>query len=418
MLVRIRRDNERYFAYFLDSRRLVETNEVGAGILDLVLNKDMGRGEAAVALAQEYGIAPSDARADVDRFLAAVAEKLTSRDGSGPDQGQLAVPLAAELQITQACNLRCAHCFQQEYTEQYMSPQRACAIVDTLTAAGVCEINLIGGEPLKHPGLFEILGHCETCQCATSLTTNGTLLGEATLNRLARFERLHVLVSLDGVNGIHDALRGKGTFGETAKAILGLKSRRVSVDVLCTLNSLNLPHLPEIVGYCRALGVAVSFNLFKPFKAGHAHLIPVPEAFFDAIVRLHEMRQKGEAVALFNAAIASELMGLPSRNECTANMSGLVIDSMGRMVPCPGLVDAGYQNAKELPMFTKDFLGTWKSHPVFVRFRENGLSGCQVRSFIFCRDVQVPDPYSLPAFRNYLASRQTTAPVVGRRNGY
>ena len=409
MLVRTRKEGEQWLVYFLDSRRLLETNESGAEILHKLLNNGMERDEIVAKISRDHGIPTPQIDADVGQFLDTVLDNLQNIHSTIPDHSQFVVPVAVELQITPACNLRCTHCFQSSYAKQFMPMESVCDILDTLAQAGVFEINIIGGEPTIHPHFFEIVEHCEKHHFATSVTTNATLLTESDVKKLSRFQRLHVLVSLDGIGAVHDRIRGKGTFAKTAKAIKWLLEQQVPTDVLCTLNSANLLQLQKVVTFCRELGVTVNFNLFKPFKPEQQDLVLNPEAFFQASVQLHEMRQRGEAVGMSNAAIASELMGLPAKNECTANISGLVIDSFGRMVTCPGLVDAGFQKVEDLPQFSSGFLDAWHHHSVFRRFRENGLAGCQVRSFIFCRDVQASDPYAVSAFRNFLVNRKRMA---------
>ncbi|MBQ3952684.1 MAG: radical SAM protein, partial [Ruminococcus sp.] len=63
--------------------------------------------------------------------------------------------------ITHRCNLRCEHCYQEDYTsfadrdalrevlDQYDAMLRACRFWG--------HINITGGEPLLHPDLFWLL---------------------------------------------------------------------------------------------------------------------------------------------------------------------------------------------------------------------------------------------------------------------
>lgn len=136
-------------------------------------------------------------------------------------------------------------------------------------------------------------------------------------------------------------------------------------------------------------------------------MIPDPDIFFETVADLLRLRRdKGYKIGLSNAAIVTELLGLPPRNECRATRSGMVIDVTGRMITCPSLAAAGYYKNGELPSFDDNFMDTWHSHEAFVRFRQNGLRECQARSFIFSKDVRGRDPYGISAFREYWQNKK------------
>jgi len=286
-----------------------------------------------------------------------------------------------------------------------MSHARAAEIISALSHAGVFELSIIGGEPFRHPDIMAILAHAQTCLLSTTITTNGILVTNDIIHELSTMPWLSIFVSLDGIGKVHDTIRGKGTFAQTDQVILSLVSAGVPVDVLCTLNAYNALHYREVIGYCQELGIPCDFNLFKPFKESHRSLILPPNDFFEIIIGLTRLKENGVSVGVGNAAISSELMGLAPRNECTASLAGLVIDSQGKMVTCPGLVTSGFYTADELPDFDEDWVHTWLTHPTFTSFRERGLYGCQVRSHLLCGDCTAPDPYGIDAFRIYYNKR-------------
>jgi MoaA/NifB/PqqE/SkfB family radical SAM enzyme len=356
----------------------------------------------AEQISSECGALIETVRDDATSFLEQVERELRPDVFNLVEQRQYQVPMGVELQLNETCNLRCAHCFQDNYrTSATMPADRALAIIDELGAKKVFEVSLIGGEPLLYQDLELVIERCRHWGLSVSLTTNATLVTEAIAEMFQRLQ-VRTYVSLDGVGTIHDLIRGEGNFARTEAAIGLLQNHDVTVDVLFTLNALNMDHYEQMIDYCDTHRLSCNFNLFKPFKPEHQHLVVPPDRFFKICRDLHKRRRDGQGIGFSNAAIAALLMGQEPRQECTATLAGLVIDPCGRMLSCPGLVSCGHINEDDLPMFDENWLDTWHNHPVFTQFRDNGLTGCQVRSCIFCGDPKTPDPYSAAALRQYL----------------
>jgi len=406
MRVKIRKEKSRYLAYFIDSRRIVGVNEVGSIILDLLFNQGKDVEEIANIVVSDYQIPPSQAKSDVAEFLAQIKKEVHPDGFNVIEQEQLEVPLGVEIEITTSCNLCCRHCFQEHYAID-MPTEKAISIINQLADHQVCEISLIGGEPFRHEGLMDILECCQSRDMAINLVTNGTLIDEAIVEKLTAISRLVVIVSLDGMQEVHDYIRGRNVFKKVDLVLKQLSARDFAVEVICTLNSVNLPIYREVIEYCENLGIPCNFNLFKPFMPEHEELIPDPNIFFETVVDLLRLRRdKGYKIGLSNAAIVTELLGLSPRNECRATRSGMVIDVNGRMITCPSLAAAGYYKNGELPFFDDNFMETWRDHEAFVRFRRNGLRECQARSFIFSKDINGRDPYGITAFREYWHAKE------------
>uniref|UniRef100_UPI0013DA8F43 radical SAM protein n=2 Tax=Gammaproteobacteria TaxID=1236 RepID=UPI0013DA8F43 len=69
--------------------------------------------------------------------------------------------------------------------------------IDDLRAAGVRVLILSGGEPLMHPDLFEIAAHACQAGMFVALSSNGTLIDEGNIQRVAEARFDYVGISLD-----------------------------------------------------------------------------------------------------------------------------------------------------------------------------------------------------------------------------
>lgn len=406
--VRIRKDNGKYLAYFIDNRKLIGVNETGAKIIDLLFNQSFEIDLIVSRIADEYNAPINEVAEDVKIFLDQIKVELNPGTYNDVEQDQLMRPLGVELEITKSCNLRCRHCFQKYHPENEMSIGKVISIIDIVNANGIFEVAIIGGEPMRHLSIVEILTACEERDLAYSMVTNGTLIDRESIESFQKLNRLSVLVSLEGIEDIQDAIRGKGTFKKVHEALCGLVDAGVDVEVLSTLNAENLFRFREIADYCQKMGVVCNFNLFKPFWPEQNNLVPDPDAFFGVVIELFRMRQyEGYNIGLSNAAIVGDILEMSPRNECRATRSGFAVNVNGQMITCPLLETAGYYKSEELPIFDEYFIETWLTHPTFNRFRENGFRECQARALIFSGDVRGNDPYGVSAFQKYRIKKKS-----------
>jgi len=159
--------------------------------------------------------------------------------------------------------------------------------------------------------------------------------------------------------------------------ILKMRDAGIIVETLCTINAINVDHVRSIAEQAKTIEVPVNFNLFKPFADKHDYLIVPPKKFFNSVEELLNMRVKeGYKLGVSDTSLVAYMLGLPERNECTATLAGLVINTDGKMLTCPYLLEAGYYSETDLPEFTEDFLNEWKNGKIFRQFRENGQKAC------------------------------------------
>ncbi len=406
MVVNIRDEGDQSLAYFLETRRLIGVNKVGAMILDEYFNLNRTEPVVSEKVSKLFGIPLQQAAEDVNSFLLSIKEEMKPELFNNTEQLEMSAPIGVELEITTDCNLRCRHCLQSDYEPYFMPLNKAAWILQNLAKNGVFEVSIIGGEPFTHPDFCEILRTANDCGLAIGITSNGVLIDERHVEVLASTNALSIAISIDGFGDVHDHIRGKGVFSKVDRSIRSLINAGVEVEVMFTINSYNMSSYKEVLEYCKSLGIVCNFNLFKPFKESHKLLVPNPDKFFAMMIELFEMRKRQEfMIGMSNAAIVSKIMGLNVRDECRAGQSGLVIDAHCRMLTCPSLFYCGYYKETEFPLFDEDFIETWKKHPLFTSFKANGLSGCQARSMIFCGDVKASDPYDLAHFEKFVASK-------------
>jgi MoaA/NifB/PqqE/SkfB family radical SAM enzyme len=92
--------------------------------------------------------------------------------------------------------------------------------MDDLKAFRVPVLILSGGEPLLRPDIFDIARRAKAMGFYVGLSSNGTLIDERNIDRIADVDFDYVGISLDGIGDTHDRFRRKeGAFEASLNGI-------------------------------------------------------------------------------------------------------------------------------------------------------------------------------------------------------
>ncbi len=281
--------------------------------------------------------------------------------------------------ITHRCNLRCSHCYQEDYSafESRESLLRVLGQLEELKAAYgfKCHINVTGGEPLLHPDFYWLLGEAADRGFSTAVLTNGTLLDVRAAKRLKKLGVDYVQVSLDGCKRVHDKIRGKGSFRKALGGIYALKSCGIYTDVSFTAQSKNKGELKRLAGICSDLGVDKLWfdRVVIPADGDRRGLSLGAEEYRRLCKQAAALNKKGMV------SCARALQFLPCADKsvyrCTAGDTLLAMLADGTVMPCRRLpVAAGNINDNSL-------LEIYRDSPLLKRLREpsipEGCGGCE-----------------------------------------
>jgi MoaA/NifB/PqqE/SkfB family radical SAM enzyme len=123
-------------------------------------------------------------------------------------------PGFCQFAINNACNARCAFCgFALDKLPRedwkYVSRESAVEAVEILSRHGVRYLEIDGGEPLLHPDLEDIVRRASALKMKVLLVTNGFLLQEKIIRRLAEVGVNGFIISIDAATAEqHEANRG------------------------------------------------------------------------------------------------------------------------------------------------------------------------------------------------------------------
>lgn len=180
------------------------------------------------------------------------------------------------LQITERCNLRCAHCFAESRDVGNEMALEAIqnTIIPQLSKEQVIKVTLTGGEPLIHPHAKEIVMSLLENNIGVGICTNGTLIDLEWARRLTQYNNIHFNVSLDGFNvSSHGRFRGnmsESTFANLLQIICALGELKLLNGILTTPNKYaSIDEYVELCQFAKDIGAKyVLMNPLSPFGRG------------------------------------------------------------------------------------------------------------------------------------------------------
>ncbi len=184
------------------------------------------------------------------------------RDGLNTDGGNF----FCQWHITERCNWRCAHCYQETRNVRDLSFDRLKHILEECldlfrilhTPPRHARINIGGGEPFLRKDFFDFLRLLNRHRDVLTVTvmSNGSLIDAKAAQALADIPVLQgVQVSLEGLERTNDHIRGRGAFAKTINAVHELVKRNIHTAVSFTVHKKNVDELEPLAVYLKKIGV-------------------------------------------------------------------------------------------------------------------------------------------------------------------
>ena len=346
---------------------------------------------------------------------------------------KLQAPFLVVWNYTNACNLRCKHCYQGagRMSSDELGLEERLNIVDQLVDNDVVAIAFSGGEPLLRDDFWEVARYAAQKGLYLSLATNGTLLTRDVVRRLLDVGIQYFEMSLDSVDPLkHDTFRGvSGAWERTVAGIQNVVAERAYSCIANTITTENSNELEDLVAFSKKLGVdrTLIFN-FIPVGRG-SDIIDVdlpPEVREDILQQMYRhlsgqdekfeifttapqfsrvcmMNSQTGVISLAHVGAAgfSDKVGLLAEyiGGCGAGRMYSAIQPNGVVTPCVFLpIPVG-------DLRSESFIDIWKNAEVMKSLRErrdlkghcgscdyrNVCGGCRARAYAYFNDIKAPD---------------------------
>lgn len=281
-------------------------------------------------------------------------------------------PLDVQIELTEACNQTCRHCYnywRQGNTQEAHGELARDSFINILRqihSAKVGTITLTGGEPmLRKDLLFDVVYESNRLGIDTGLNSNGCLIKDLDAKTLDRNGLSHALISVLGPEEVHNFIAGpRGSFQGTINGIKNLVNAGIDVAVNMPISKINLHAINETAKLINDIGI-------KKFCSGPVipsckSNIPLCLSAEECKMCLRELMKAGSeyslhidvleplARCLFSPGDEKEFVRFFGNRICSAAVSSCAISSKGEMRPCIHS-DVIYGNV--LP---ENFLDVWE----------------------------------------------------------
>ncbi|TMK65903.1 MAG: radical SAM protein [Actinobacteria bacterium] len=237
-------------------------------------------------------------------------------------------PLDAQLIVTRRCNLSCGYCSEYDSVSDPVPLSDLKRRVDALHRLGAANITLLGGEPLMHPDLPELISYVGR-KSSSSVVTNGLLLRNGTVAALNEAGLNNLTVSID-------TMRVDPT-GYVQKSLRALRMRldrlhqlaRFDVHVTVVLCESSRDEFLELSDEIASYGFRVSVNLIHDSQGAIAIKGEPYLSLYE------EFYRQGEPFTYLDYEYGKQLLqGERPAWKCRAGARYLYVDEFGKVELC------------------------------------------------------------------------------------
>ncbi len=279
--------------------------------------------------------------------------------------------------LTSKCNLSCQHCLFES------SPDTDLSITPELLQKGIREArdlgcNLFyftGGEPFVYPDFTRIIGDLlKDPEVHVVILTNGLLIDKH-LDAIKKMppERLHLQISLDGLEEHHDLLRGAGTFPRLMSVLDTLANLGLATTLSVAVNKVNLSDLAEITRLAAKKNITNLHFLWHFIRGkGTAKQFVTPAEIFPRLLEAQKVAEQHQITIDNIETLRSQIFSSPGTRFDLSNTAweSLTIGPDGKIYPSPALVGIVELAAGEL---SDGLEKVWRQSPVLEKIRSASL---------------------------------------------
>ncbi len=250
------------------------------------------------------------------------------------------IPLTTIIEITEACNEHCVHCYRPEPKKEYWTPEKFEKVCSDLAKLGSLQIDFTGGEPFLKKRFSEYLKIANDYGFIISILTNATLIDADDLNLLTKVKLRSLYVSLYSSDPLtHDAItKLPGSFYKTLSTIQKLKSLNLPIFINSPIMDINKDSPEGIKNLVTQLGLDVKFT----YKISESYSKKRDTTKLN-IYSKNEMQRmiNNSNVMLYSEIIEKKLAGkIQTRDRvrsCDTGFRSITISPEGDVVPCTAL---------------------------------------------------------------------------------
>ena len=250
-----------------------------------------------------------------------------------PDHLSTLTHFGFQWHITNACDLHCRHCYDRSKRSPLTEAQAIRALDQYERFCHehwvVGHIDFTGGNPFLYPGFFELYQEAVNRGIEVAILANPVSAEQ--LEKICAIQPPEQFqVSLEGLKGCNDRIRGEGTFDSVMQFLDLLKSCNVTSGVMLTLHEENFH---EVLPLAQLLeGRADAFNFTRLSQVGEgAALRQISPGGYKAFLEQYLAFAENSQTASYKENLINLIRwerGEETTTGCTGSGCGIAFDGI------------------------------------------------------------------------------------------
>ena len=254
-------------------------------------------------------------------------------------------PFFVQYSLLNACNAKCVYCNCPEREDPRASLEMHRHALSEFARLGAVRIKFLGGEPLLHHDLPELVSIARGHGMRTAIVTNGFLVPQR-MDLMKQFDE--IVISIDGSERAHDAQRGHGTWKKVMAAIDACANAGLDFFLSAVVTRDTVAEVDWLIATARRYGVSVNFQIpqFNPemYGPGAKQWMPEPDDIRKLIGKIIQAKESGAPVLFSSRSYGRTLQWEDFSRErdvrpgeaspCTAGKYFLQMEPNGDIYPC------------------------------------------------------------------------------------
>ncbi len=301
-------------------------------------------------------------------------------------------PYLIALNLTERCNLACAHCYLdakvlKEGAVDELGTDELKRVLSEIAEVGPeAMVVLTGGEPMLRRDLPELARHASDAGLMVVVGTNGMLLREDRIRALQEAGVAGVGISVDSLTPkTHDDFRGKrGAWAKTMQGIDACKAAEMPFQIHFSATDETADEIDDMVAFARDAGAMV-LNVFFMVCTGRGEKYSgISPEKYDRVLRRVAKAAKEEPRLMVRAKCAPHFKRIAMEMDpewpitaahgydaggCIAGTHYARVAPNGDVTPCPFMENVAGS------VKTSSFKTIWEEAPVLNALRAPKLEG-------------------------------------------
>jgi radical SAM protein with 4Fe4S-binding SPASM domain len=266
--------------------------------------------------------------------------------------------LSMEIELSLRCNFKCPYCYvegEADYSDELSNQEIESAVLQA-KALGAKKIILLGGEPMIHPHILDLIRFIRGHDLDVEMFTNGSKITTAIAEELYR-NQVRVVLKMNsfeielqnrlcGIPNAHQVIHN--AFTNLKKA--GFPGNGSLMAVSTVVCKQNIDQLSEFWQWLRDQNILPYFEMITPQSNAKQNnwLFVEPDQVHQLFNELSEI----DRVKYGNEWVPQPPL---AGNRCLRHQFSCVVTSIGDVIPCVGVtISAGNIRNKSLEQILKE----------------------------------------------------------------